>query len=401
MQINFKDKQVIVRVDFNVPLDAHFNITDDTRIRAAVPTIQKIIADGGSVILLSHLGRPLKKLAADGSLDRQKFSLRHTQTRLAELTGVRVQFADDCVGDEVVALANSTPKGEILLLENTRFHAGEEQGDRAFAAQLAQLGNVFVNDAFGTAHRAHASTTVIADFFAPDAKTFGYLMESELRAADRIMHSPERPLTAIVGGAKVSDKLLLLDSLLDKVNILIVGGGMAYTFMKAMGGTIGNSLCEDDKLDLAKALLFKAREKNVQLLLPVDSIVADAFSPTAKTRTERSNVISDGWLGLDIGADARQSFAEAIRASKTILWNGPMGVFEMEAFAEGTRTIAKAVAEATANGAYSLVGGGDSVAAVTQMGLADKVSYVSTGGGAMLELLEGKVLPGVAAIQGA
>ncbi len=392
------NKKALVRVDFNVPLDANFNITDDTRIRAAVPTIQKILSDGGSAILLSHLGRPLKKLRTDGTLDTDKFTLRHIVAHLQKTLGVNVHFAPDCVGEVAETAAKNLPKGEVLLLENTRFHAGEEKGDRSLAEQMARLGDVYINDAFGTAHRAHASTAIIAEFFATENRSFGFLMDSELKAAERVLNNPERPLTAIVGGAKVSDKLLLLDNLLDKVNVLIVGGGMAYTFMKAMGGTIGNSLCENDRLDLAKQLLFKARDKGVNLLLPVDSIVADAFSATANTKTERSNAISEGWMGLDIAEEARKTFREAILSSKTILWNGPMGVFEMDAFANGTRMIAESVAEATQNGAFSLVGGGDSVAAVTMMGLSEKVSYVSTGGGAMLELLEGKTLPGVAAI---
>jgi phosphoglycerate kinase len=395
---NLDNQKVIVRVDFNVPLDANFNITDDTRIRAAVPTLQHIIAAGGSPVLLSHFGRPLKKLREDGTIDRQKFTLQHTVARLSELMGVKVHFANDCIGETAETAAGRLPKGEILMVENTRFYAEEEKGDRAFAQALAKLGNVYINDAFGTAHRAHASTAIIADFFEKDKKGFGFLMESELAAAKKVMDAPERPLCAIVGGAKVSDKLLLLENLLDKVNILIVGGGMAYTFMKAMGGTVGNSLCENDKLDLAKALLVKARNKNVNLLLPVDSIAADAFAADANTKIERSNAISDGLMGLDIGEEACAAFRTAILSSKTILWNGPMGVFEMPAFANGTRTIAEAVAEATQNGAFSLIGGGDSVAAINMFGLAEQVSYVSTGGGAMLELLEGKTLPGVAAM---
>jgi phosphoglycerate kinase len=397
---NLNNQKVLVRVDFNVPLDANFNITDDTRIRAAVLTLQHIIAQGGSPILMSHLGRPLKKLLPDGSLDRPRFTLAHIVAHLSALMGTPVHFAADCIGEIAETAARNLPKGEILLLENTRFYAQEEAGDRDFAQALAKLGSIYINDAFGTAHRAHASTAVIADFYSKENKDFGFLMLNELEAAHKIMHSPQRPLCAIVGGAKVSDKLLLLNNLLDKVNILIVGGGMAYTFMKAMGGTIGNSLCENDKLDLAKDLLAKARNKNVNLLLPIDSIVADAFAADANTRTERSNAISDGMMGLDIADDARTAFRNAILSSKTILWNGPMGVFEMPAFANGTRCIAEAVAEATQNGAYSLIGGGDSVAAINMFGLAEQVSYVSTGGGAMLELLEGKTLPGVAAIRG-
>jgi phosphoglycerate kinase len=397
---NLNNQKVLVRVDFNVPLDANFNITDDTRIRAAVLTLQHIIAQGGSPILMSHLGRPLKKLLPDGSLDRPRFTLAHIVAHLSALMGTPVHFAADCIGEIAETAARNLPKGEILLLENTRFYAQEEAGDRDFAQALAKLGSIYINDAFGTAHRAHASTAVIADFYSKENKDFGFLMLNELEAAHKIMHSPQRPLCAIVGGAKVSDKLLLLNNLLDKVNILIVGGGMAYTFMKAMGGTIGNSLCENDKLDLAKDLLAKARNKNVNLLLPIDSIVADAFAADANTRTERSNAISDGMMGLDIADDARTAFRNAILSSKTILWNGPMGVFEMPAFANGTRCIAEAVAEATQNGAYSLIGGGDSVAAINMFGLAEQVSYVSTGGGAMLELLEGKTLPGVSAIRG-
>ena len=397
--INCSQKKVLVRVDFNVPLDANFQITDDTRIRAAIPTLQKILTDGGSPILLSHLDRPLKKLLPDGSLNVEKFTLRHVVARLQELVGVPVHFAGDCVGEIAETAVKNLPKGELLLLENTRFHSGEEKGNRELAEKMARLGDIYINDAFGTAHRAHASTAIIAEFFERNTRDFGFLMRSELAAANRVLNAPTRPLTAIVGGAKVSDKLLLLEKLLEKVNVLIIGGGMAYTFMKAMGGTIGNSLCEDDRLDLAKQLLFKARTNGVNLLLPVDSISADAFSATANTKTERSNAISDGSMGLDIGAEAINTFREAILNSKTILWNGPMGVFEMELFANGTRKIAEAVAEATKNGAYSLVGGGDSVAAVTMMGLSDEVSYISTGGGAMLELLEGKTLPGIAAIE--
>lgn len=397
--IDCSQKRVLVRVDFNVPLDSSFQITDDTRIRAAIPTLKKILAEGGSPILLSHLDRPLKKLLPDGSLNVEKFTLRHVVARLQELVGVPVHFASDCVGELAETAVKNLPKGELLLLENTRFHSGEEKGDRELAAKMAQLGDIYINDAFGTAHRAHASTAIVAEFFERDKRDFGFLMRSELAAANRILNAPTRPLTAIVGGAKVSDKLLLLEKLLEKVDVLIIGGGMAYTFMKAMGGSIGNSLCEDDRLELAKQLLFKARTKGVNLLLPVDSIAADAFSATANTKTERSNAISDGSMGLDIGAEAIKTFCEAISNSKTILWNGPMGVFEMELFANGTRKIAEAVAEATKNGAYSLVGGGDSVAAVTMMGLSDDVSYISTGGGAMLELLEGKTLPGVAAIE--
>jgi phosphoglycerate kinase len=397
-KFSFSGKKVLVRVDFNVPLDANFNITDDTRIRAAVPTILAIIKGGGAAILMSHLGRPDKKLLPDGSIDRVKYSLKHVVEHLSQLLGVTVHFADDCIGEIAETAAKNLAMGEVLMLENTRFYKEEEKGDRDFAQKLAQLGDMYLNDAFGTAHRAHASTAIMADFFSAENKGFGYVMEGELLAAERVLKSPERPLTAIVGGAKVSDKILLLENLLDKVDYLIIGGGMAYTFIKAQGGSIGNSLLEEDKLDIAKLVLEKAAAKGVTIYLPEDSIVADKFGADANTRTENSNAISDGWLGLDIAEKARIAFREVILRSKTILWNGPMGVFEMEAFANGTRSIAEAVAEATAKGAFSLVGGGDSVAAVNQMNLSDKVSYVSTGGGAMLELLEGKELPGVKAI---
>ncbi len=396
--IDFNNKKVIVRVDFNVPIDASFNITDDTRMRGAIATIQHITAAGGAVILLSHFGRPLKKTRADGSIDVQQFTLAHLVAHLSVLLSKKITFADNCIGEAAKTAVANLNAGDVLLLENTRFHAGEEAGDRLFAAELASLGDIYINDAFGAAHRAHASTAIIASFFDAHHKGFGLLMDSELAAAKKIMDTPARPLTAIVGGAKVSDKILLLEHLLDKVDTLIVGGGMAYTFMQAIGGTIGNSLCETEKLDLAKALLLKSREKGINLLLPIDSVVADKFANDANTRTERSITISDGWSGLDIGAEAIVAFRAAILNSKTILWNGPMGVFEMEKFATGTRAIAEAVAEATQSGAFSLVGGGDSVAAVNSMGLSEKVSYVSTGGGAMLELLEGKVLPGVAAM---
>ncbi|MCB9080186.1 MAG: phosphoglycerate kinase [Lewinellaceae bacterium] len=399
-QLQFKDKKVLVRVDFNVPLDAQYQITDDTRMRAAIPTIQTILQRGGTVILCSHFGRPLQKLKEDGSVNVAKFTLKHLVSHLSELLGKPVSFAEDCVGPVAEAAVAKLNSGSVLLLENTRFHAGEEKGDPAMAAQLAKLADVYINDAFGTAHRAHVSTTLVAHHFAADAKGFGYLMKAEVENANRVLNHPERPLTAIIGGAKVSDKILLLSRMLDVVDNLIIGGGMAYTFIKAQGGQIGKSLVEDDRLELAGQLMAKAKEKGVSLLLPEDSIIADRFANDANHQSVNSDAITGDWMGLDIGEKARQQFSATIMASKTILWNGPMGVFEMPNFAEGTKTIAEAVAAATQAGAFSLVGGGDSVAAVNQMGLADKVSYVSTGGGAMLEMLEGKELPGVKAIAG-
>jgi phosphoglycerate kinase len=376
-----------------VPLDADLNITDDTRMRAAVPTIQKILSDGGSVILMSHLGRP-----KDGPTD--KYSLRHLVAHLSKLLGdMPVQFADDCIGDQAVQKAAALKPGELLLLENLRFYKVEEKGDKAFAEKLSKLGDVYVNDAFGTAHRAHASTAVIADYFPTGKKTFGLVMEGEVASAEKVLHSGAKPFTAIIGGAKVSDKILILENLLEKATDIIIGGGMAYTFMKAQGGHIGNSLCEEDRIDTAKSLLAKAEQKGVCIHLPPDSIIADKFDANADTSVAPSGQIPDGWMGLDIGEMACNQFANVIHHSKLILWNGPMGVFEMEKFQHGTKTIAKAVADATAQGAFSLVGGGDSVAAVNQFGYTDKVSYVSTGGGAMLEYFEGKVLPGIAAIK--
>jgi phosphoglycerate kinase len=376
-----------------VPLDADLNITDDTRMRAAVPTIQKILSDGGSVILMSHLGRP-----KDGPTD--KYSLRHLVAHLSKLLGdMPVQFADDCIGDQAVQKAAALKPGELLLLENLRFYKEEEKGDKAFAEKLSKLGDVYVNDAFGTAHRAHASTAVIADYFPTGKKTFGLVMEGEVASAEKVLHSGAKPFTAIIGGAKVSDKILILENLLEKATDIIIGGGMAYTFMKAQGGHIGNSLCEEDRIDTAKSLLAKAEQKGVCIHLPPDSIIADKFDANADTSVAPSGQIPDGWMGLDIGEMACNQFANVIHHSKLILWNGPMGVFEMEKFQHGTKTIAKAVADATAQGAFSLVGGGDSVAAVNQFGYTDKVSYVSTGGGAMLEYFEGKVLPGIAAIK--
>jgi phosphoglycerate kinase len=389
---SFKGKKALIRVDFNVPLNDKFEITDDNRMRAAVPTIQKILKDGGSVILMSHLGRP-----KDGPTD--KYSLKYLVKHLSDLLGgVTVLFANDCIGEQAVLTAGMLRPGEVLLLENLRFYKEEEKGDEGFAKKLAALGDVYVNDAFGTAHRAHASTAVIAKYFPADKRMFGLLMESEVRSAEKVMHQAGKPFVAIIGGAKVSDKMLILENLLERATDIIIGGGMAYTFMKAEGGNIGNSLCEADRVQTALELLSKAEAKGVTIHLPSDSIIADKFDAHAQTSTSPSNNIPDGWMGLDIGPNACEQFTNVIKRSKTILWNGPMGVFEMESFRHGTKSIALAVVEATKNGAFSLVGGGDSVAAVNMFGLAEKVSYVSTGGGAMLEYFEGKVLPGIAAI---
>lgn len=392
-QHNFKNEKTLVRVDFNVPLDDNFNITDDTRMRAAVPAIQKILKDGGSVILMSHLGRP------KGGPE-EKFSLKHLLPHLKELLrGVTVLFANDCIGTETEKKAKELKPGEVLLLENLRFYKEEEKGNEEFAKKLASLADVYVNDAFGTAHRAHASTAVIAQFFPKDKKMFGLLMNAEVSSAEKVLNKSEKPFLAIIGGAKVSDKILIIENLLDKATDIIIGGGMAYTFFKAMGGKIGNSLCEDDRLDKANELLEKAKQKNVCIHLPADSIIADKFDANAMVSGSLSNDIPDGWMGLDIGEMACETFSKVIHHSKTILWNGPMGVFEMKKFQHGTKTVAQAVAEATSNGSFSLVGGGDSVAAVNEFGLAEKVSYVSTGGGALLEYFEGKELPGIKAIK--
>jgi phosphoglycerate kinase len=399
MNLDFRGKKALVRVDFNVPLDKKtLAITDDTRMRAAIPTINAILEQGGAVILMSHFDRPLKKLKEDGSVDVERYTLRHLVGHLSDLLARPVQFANDCLGAEAIEKSAKLNAGEVLLLENTRFYKGEENGDTEMAKKLAALGDIYVNDAFGTAHRAHASTTTVAQFFDKDHKTFGFLMEAEIKSADRVLNNPERPFTAIVGGAKVSDKILILERLIDSVDNLIIGGGMAYTFFKAMGGQIGGSLCEADRLDHALSLLEKAKSKGVNILLPTDSLIADKFDAEANTQITPSNAIPDGWMGLDIGTEAIATFNKTIKASKTILWNGPMGVFEIPKFATGTKEIALAVAAATTEGAFSLVGGGDSVAAVTLMGLEKAVSFVSTGGGAMLEFLEGKELPGIAAI---
>ncbi len=395
---NFNNQKVLVRVDFNVPLDKQtLAITDDTRMTAALPTIKKILNDGGSVILMSHLGRP-----KDGPED--KYSLKHILKHLHQLLNtenniVNVFFADDCIGEKANLSAAMLKPGEVLLLENLRFYKEEEKGDTAFADKLASLGDVWVNDAFGTAHRAHASTAIIAQNFTSDKRFFGLLMDAEVAAAEKVLHKADKPFTAIIGGAKVSDKILIIENLLERATDIIIGGGMAYTFIKAQGGNIGKSLCEEDRIDMALDLLKKAAEKNVNIHLPIDSISADNFSNNANIKTELSNNISEGWMGLDIGPKACEAFTTVILNSKTILWNGPMGVFEMSNFQNGTKTIAKAVVSATKNGAYSLVGGGDSVAAVNKFGFAKDVSYVSTGGGAMLEYFEGKELPGIAAVK--
>ncbi len=393
-QYNFSGKKALVRVDFNVPLDKQFNVTDDSRIRAAIPTIKKILADGGRAILMSHLGRPLKKLKEDGTIDLEKFTLRHTVKKTSELLNVNVKFAVDSVGSSAIEMSNNLKAGEVLLLENLRFYKEEEKGDDAFAEKLAALGDVYVNDAFGTAHRAHASTAVIAKYF-KGKSFFGYVMASELENADRVLNNAQKPYTAIMGGAKVSDKILIIERLMDKVDHLIIGGAMAYTFFKAQGGNIGNSLVEEDKLELALKIINMAKEKGVNLLLPVDSVLGDKFDKDANTSTSDNMHIPDGWMGLDIGENAIADFKKAILQSKTILWNGPMGVFEMPKFERGTKTIAETIVKATEGGAFSLIGGGDSAAAINQFGLADKVSYVSTGGGALLEYMEGKELPGV------
>lgn len=390
-QYNFKDKKALVRVDFNVPLDADFNITDDKRMKAALPTIQKILNDGGSVILMSHLGRP------KGTVN-PKYSLRHIVGDLSRMLDIPVKFADDCIGKETQKLADNLFPGEVLLLENLRFHAEEEKGDEDFAKQLANLADVYVNDAFGTAHRAHASTTIVAKFF-PNAKYFGYLMAQEIENADKVLKGANKPFTAIMGGAKVSDKILLIENLLDKVDNLIVGGGMAYTFAKAQGGEIGNSLLEEDKLTLCLELIEKAKAKGVRLVLPVDTIIADKFDNDAQKSETGTGEIPSGWMGLDIGPETIAIFSEVIKNSKTVLWNGPMGVFEMSNFEHGTKAVAEAVVAATKNGAFSLIGGGDSAAAIAKFGFGNQVSYVSTGGGALLEYMEGKELPGVKAIQ--
>lgn len=390
---NFSGQKVLVRVDFNVPLNDKFEITDDTRIKAAIPTIKKITGDGGIAILMSHFGRPK-------SGPEEKYSLKHLVQPLSTLLGgAAVLFADDCIGEQAFLTSGMMKPGEVLLLENLRFYKEEEKGDEKFAEKLSKLGDVWVNDAFGTAHRAHASTAVIAKFFPAEKRMFGLLMEAEVKSAEKVLHHSEKPFLAIIGGAKVSDKILIIENLLERASDIIIGGGMAYTFMKAEGGKIGSSLCEEDRLDTARDLLKKAGEKNVVIHLPSDSVIANKFANDAEISTAPSNSIPDDWMGLDIGPNAIDQFVNVIHRSKTILWNGPMGVFEMDNFQHGTKAVATAIAEATQKGAYSLVGGGDSVAAVNQFGFTDKVSYVSTGGGAMLEYFEGKTLPGIAAVE--
>ncbi len=386
---NFKNKKAIIRVDFNVPLDENFNVTDATRIEAAKPTIDKILADGGSVILMSHLGRP--KGAED------KYSLKHILKTASSILGVPVQFAANCVGADAKAASDQLEAGQVLLLENLRFHAEEEAGDVAFAKELASLGDIYVNDAFGTAHRAHASTTIIAQFF-PNDKCFGTLLAKEIESLNKVLNNSVKPVTAVLGGSKVSSKITVIENILDKVDHMIIGGGMTFTFVKALGGKIGDSICEDDKQELALEILRLAKEKGVQIHIPVDVVAGDKFSNDANTQVVDVRAIPDGWEGMDAGPKSLENFKKVILESKTILWNGPLGVFEMPTFAKGTIALGEFIAESTANGAFSLVGGGDSVAAVKQFGFEDKVSYVSTGGGAMLEMLEGRVLPGIAAI---
>lgn len=388
---DFSGRRALVRVDFNVPLNEHFEVTDDTRIRAAVPTILHILERGGSVVLMSHFGRPKGQVNAD-------MSLRHILPTVERLLGKKVHFASDCIGEAALGVTSQLAAGEVALLENLRFHKEEEKGDEFFAGQLAENGDVYVNDAFGTAHRAHASTAVIARFF-PHDKMFGFLMQDEVVNVERVLNGADQPVTAIVGGAKVSSKITILENLIEKVDNVLIGGGMAYTFVKAMGGQVGNSLVEDDFLEKAIEIQQKASARGVKLYLPSDTVVADAFSADAATQLTATKAIPDGWMGLDIGPETAQTYAAVIAASKTILWNGPMGVFEMDAFAKGTKAVADALVAATAQGTFTLVGGGDSVAAINKYGLAQKVSYVSTGGGAMLEYLEGLVLPGIAAIR--
>ena len=391
--LNFENKRALIRVDFNVPLNENFEVTDETRIKAAAPTIKKILEKGGSVILMSHLGRP-----KEGPTN--KYSLKHIVGTVAKNIGTDVQFADDCIGADAYAKSVALKPGQVLLLENLRFYKEEEKGDVAFAEKLSKHGDIYVNDAFGTAHRAHASTAVIAQFFKDDAKCFGYVMAGEVASINKVINGAEVPFTAIVGGAKVSDKILIIEQLMNKANNILIGGGMAFTFVKAMGGTIGKSLCEDDKLDLAKELLAKAKAKGVNLYIPTDAVVADNFANDAAKKDSKINTIEDGWMGLDISNETIGTYSDVIKNSKTILWNGPMGVFEMSSFENGTKQVALAITEATKKGAYTLIGGGDSVAAINKYNLADQVSYVSTGGGALLEYIEQGSLPGVRAIEG-
>lgn len=386
---NFENKKALIRVDFNVPLDDQLQVTDTTRIEAAKPTILKILEDGGAAILMSHLGRP--------KAQEDEFSMKHICSKVSEIIGVEVIYVSNCIGEEAIQAAQNLEMGQILLLENLRYHDEEKKGDIAFAKALSELGDIYVNDAFGTAHRAHASTTIIAQFF-PENKCFGSLLSKEIESLDRVLNNSEKPVLAILGGAKVSSKITVIENILDKVDAMIIGGGMAYTFIKAQGGSIGNSICEDDKMPLALDILKKAEEKNVTIHLPIDVLAADDFSEAANTKVIAINEIPDGWQGLDAGPGSVQVFDAVVQKSKTILWNGPLGVFEMASFAGATIALGNSIAGATKNGAFSLVGGGDSVAAVKQFGFDNKVSYVSTGGGAMLEMLEGKTLPGIAAI---
>ena len=396
--LNFLNKRALVRVDFNVPLNDNFEVTDTTRIVAAIPTIKKIIELGGSVILMSHLGRPKDASTGSATSSNSKYSLKHTVNTISHLLGLPVEFTDDCISEEAFQLSSNLKAGQILLLENLRFYKEEEKGDLAFAEKLSKHGDIYVNDAFGTAHRSHASTAVIAQFFKPDSKCLGYVMANEVASIDKVINGAEAPFTAIVGGAKVSDKILIIEQLMNKANNILIGGGMAFTFVKAIGGTIGKSLCEDDKLELAKELLLKAKEKGVNLYIPTDAIIADNFANEANIKHCNINEIPDGWMGLDISTETIKTYSEVIKNSKTILWNGPMGVFEMSNFENGTKEVAFAICEATKKGAFSLIGGGDSVAAINKYNLASQVSYVSTGGGALLEYIENGTLPGVSAI---
>lgn len=391
--INFSNKRALIRVDFNVPLNDAFEVTDETRIKAAIPTLKKILKDGGSIVLMSHLGRP-----KEGPTN--KYSLKHIVKNVSAHLGVEVQFADDCVGADAFAKSAALKPGQVLLLENLRFYKEEEKGNEEFAQKLSKHGDVYVNDAFGTAHRAHASTAVIAKFFNEDAKCFGYVMAGEVASIDKVLNNAEKPFTAIIGGAKVSDKILIIEQLMNKANNILIGGGMAFTFVKAMGGKIGKSLCEDDRLEIAKSLLEKAKAKGVNIYIPTDAIIADNFANDANKKECKITEIPDGWMGLDAGSETVKMNGEVIKNSKTILWNGPMGVFEMSSFENGTKQAANAIVEATKNGAFTLIGGGDSVAAINKYNLADKVSYVSTGGGALLEYIEQGSLPGVKAIEG-
>ena len=391
--INFANKRAVIRVDFNVPLNDAFEVTDETRINAAIPTLKKILKDGGSIVLMSHLGRP-----KDGPSN--KYSLQHIVKNVSAALGVQVKFVNDCISDEAFKTSAALKSGEVLLLENLRFYKEEEKGDEAFAQKLAKHGDIYVNDAFGTAHRAHASTAVIAKYFDAANKCFGYVMAGEVASISKVLHDSEKPFTAIIGGAKVSDKILIIEQLMSRAQHIIIGGGMAFTFVKAMGGTIGKSLCEDDRLETAKELITKAKQKGVQLHLPTDAVIADNFANDASHKQCAINAIPDGWMGLDIGDESIKQFTEVIKQSKTILWNGPMGVFEMSNFEAGTKAVAESIVKATALGAYSLIGGGDSVAAINKYHLSSKVSYVSTGGGALLEYIEQGSLPGVKAIEG-